>query len=347
MVSTLGEWILVVDDDADNLKAASRILASDRMRASCVRSGEDALRFLRGGGALPDLILLDIHMPGMDGFDALAAIREDPALQRLPVIFLTADEDSEAEIRGLDAGAMDFIKKPFVPKVLLTRVRHIIELTRLQNDLSALVEEKTRAVLEEQGRTARLTMQIVHALAGAIDAKDTYTKGHSMRVAAYSQEIARRCGYPEDRQQRMYMIGLLHDVGKIGIPDTIIGKPDHLDDREYEIVKTHAVQGDKILRNIPEFPELAIGARWHHERYDGLGYPDGIAGDEIPEEARIIAVADSYDAMASKRSYRDVLPQEVIRSEIEKGKSTQFDPVFAEVMLEMMAEDTGYEMREV
>ncbi len=339
-----GDWVLVVDDDAENLHRASRILASGGLRSSCVRSGEEALRLLRGTERRPDLILLDLHMEGMDGFETLCALRGEGVAA--PVVFLTAEEDSGAEIRGLRAGAMDFIRKPFVPEVLLTRARHTIELTRLQNDLASQVEEKTRAVLEREERIARINAQVVHALAGAVDAKDAYTNGHSERVAEYAREIARRLGWDEERQKSVYMIGLLHDVGKIGIPDGIINKPARLTDEEYAIIKTHPVQGGRILGNISEFPELAIGAHWHHERWDGGGYPDGIAGEEIPAEARIIAVADAYDAMASRRSYRGVLPQETIRAELERGSGKQFDPKFAAIMLQMMDEDTEYRMRE-
>lgn len=241
---------------------------------------------------------------------------------------------------------MDFIKKPFVPEVLLTRVRHIIELTRLQNDLESQVREKTAEVVAQQEKLKRLNVQIVMTLSGAVDAKDKYTNGHALRVAEYSREIARRCGYGEEQAQKIYLIGLLHDVGKIGIPDTIINKTSRLSDEEYAITKQHPELGWHILQNIPEFPELAIGAHWHHERYDGKGYPDGISGHAIPEEARIIAVADSYDAMTSRRSYRDVLPQQVARDEIEKGIGTQFDPVFARAMLDMIDEDTEYTMRQ-
>ena len=189
-------------------------------------------------------------------------------------------------------------------------------------------------------------MQIVTALSGAIDAKDTYTNGHSTRVAEYSGEIAKRAGFAPKMQNDIYMMGLLHDVGKIGIPDSIINKPAKLTDEEYGVIKNHSAMGAKILENITEFPRLTVGARWHHERYDGKGYPDGIAGEEIPQEARIIAVADAYDAMSSRRSYRDVLAQEIVREEMEKGKGTQFDPVYAEIMLKMIEEDTGYQMRE-
>ena len=142
------------------------------------------------------------------------------------------------------------------------------------------------------------------------------------------------------------MMGLLHDVGKIGVPDEIINKKGKLTDEEYAAIKVHPEIGDRILKKVKEMPKLSIGARWHHERYDGSGYPDGLKGDEILEEARIIAVADAYDAMTSHRSYRDILPQAVVREEIEKGKGTQFDPVFADIMLRMIDEDKDYMMHE-
>jgi len=142
------------------------------------------------------------------------------------------------------------------------------------------------------------------------------------------------------------MMGLLHDIGKIGVPDAVINKPGRLTDEEYDIIKKHPVMGATILENIKEKRELAIGARSHHEKYGGGGYPDGIKGEEIPEQARIIAVADAYDAMTSYRSYRDPMPQEKVISEIEKGKGTQFDPQFADIMLEMINEDKKYDLRE-
>ena len=279
-------------------------------------------------------------MPGMDGFETMRRLRTmERKISDIPVIFLTADESEEAEKQGLLLGAMDFIKKPFVPEILLLRVRHIIELVRLQRSLSNEVEKKTR-------ENNTLFIHVVQALAESIDAKDTYTNGHSGRVADYTREIAKRYGYRDKRLEDIYMLGLLHDVGKIGIPDAIINKPGKLTDEEFEIIKTHPVKGARILETIEEMPLLATGARWHHERFGGGGYPDGLVGEAIPEEARIIAVADSYDAMSSRRSYRDVLPQEVIRQEIIKGRGTQFDPVFADIMIQMIDEDTQYNMRE-
>lgn len=340
----MSDWILVVDDDASNLRMASHILTTEHMRVSCLKSGEDAILFLEKNR--PDLILLDIHMPGLDGYETIEAVRGNEKTADIPVIFLTADDDSEAETKGLKAGAMDFIKKPFVPEVLLLRVRHTLQLIRLQSDLSREVEKKTQVVKAQHEKLERISMQIVKALSGAIDAKDTYTNGHSTRVAEYAREIAKRAGFSEKLQDDIYMMGLLHDVGKIGIPETIINKPARLTDEEYHVIQTHPLLGAQILSNITEFPKFATGARWHHERYDGKGYPDGIAGEEIPVEARIIAVADAYDAMSSRRSYREVLTQEYVRGELAKGKGSQFDPVFTDIMLQMIDADTEYQMRE-
>ena len=339
-----GDWILVVDDDISNLKIASHILSGEKMRVSCMKSGEDAVKFLQENR--PDLILMDIHMPGMDGFETVAAIQQNEAIADIPVIFLTADDDIDTETRGLQVGAADFLKKPFDPKVLALRVRNIIDLKHLQTDLSREVEKKTQEITAQNEKLERIYKQIVMTLSGAIDAKDTYTNGHSARVAAYSREIARRAGYSKEMQNDIYMIGLLHDVGKIGIPDAIINKPAKLTEEEYAVIKTHPITGAEILKNITEFPKLITGARWHHERYDGGGYPDGISGEDIPTEARIIAVADAYDAMSSRRSYRDALPQQQVRSEVEKGKGTQFDPQYAKIMLAMIDGDTDYQMRE-
>lgn len=333
----MADWVIVVDDDMANLKMAGHILSKNHMRVTALKSGKALLDYI--GENQPDLILLDILMPDMDGFETLEKLRELEGGKDIPVIFLTANEDEESETKGLKLGAMDFIKKPFVPDVLALRVRHIIDLNRLQKNLEMEVDKKTK-------ENERLSLHVVQTLADAIDAKDTYTNGHSGRVARYSREIARRAGYSEKQRNDIYMMGLLHDVGKIGVPDAVINKPARLSDDEFELIKNHPVMGARILKNIKEMPKLATGARWHHERYNGKGYPDGLSGEDIPEEARIIAVADAYDAMTSNRSYRDVLPQGIVREEIEKGRGTQFDPKFADIMLQMIDEDIEYTMRE-
>lgn len=336
----MADWVIVVDDDLANLKMAGHILSRANMRVTALKSGQALIDYIEANGK-PDLILLDIKMPGMDGFETLTKLRETEADtdDKIPVIFLTADENEESETKGLSLGAVDFIKKPFVPDVLTLRVRHIIDLSHLQRSLAHEVHKKTQ-------ENNKLFLHVVEALAKAIDAKDTYTNGHSGRVAAYAREIARRIGYNDEQQNTVYMMGLLHDVGKIGIPDAVINKPAKLNDEEFEVIKTHPVLGAKILGAIKEMPSLANGARWHHERYGGGGYPDNLKGEDIPIEARMIAVADSYDAMTSHRSYRAPLPQNVVRSEIENGKGTQFDPRFADIMIHMIDEDINYEMKE-
>ena len=195
-------------------------------------------------------------------------------------------------------------------------------------------------------RNLKKSMDVVQTLAEAIDAKDTYTNGHSSRVAAYSKEIARRLGFPEAEQNEIYMMGLLHDVGKIGVPDAVINKPGKLTDDEFRQIRNHPATGGRILANIEDMPKLVTGARWHHERYDGTGYPDGLKGENIPMEARIIAVADAYDAMTSNRSYRRGMDQDKVREQIESGKGSQFDPRLADIMIEMIDEDRGYHLRD-
>ena len=331
------EWVVVVDDDRTTQLLAENVLKKHQLKVSTLSSGEELLELMKE--QKPDLILLDIKMPGIDGLETFRQMKRAYPDMTPPVIFLTADDSMEAEAKCLELGAVDFVTKPFTPDVLTLRVKHTLELVHLQRNLSDAVARKT-------SENERLSMHVVQTLAEAIDAKDEYTNGHSTRVAEYSREIARRHGYTTKQQEEIYMMGLLHDVGKIGIPDAVINKPGKLTPEEYETIKTHSRVGARILRKIEEMPKLVEGARWHHERYDGKGYPDGLVGESIPEEARIIAVADAYDAMSSRRSYRDILPQEKIKNEIENGKGSQFDPVFAEIMLAMIDEDPEYKNRE-
>ena len=334
------ERVVVVDDDIIILKHANTILTEAGFKVNCLKNGKLLMDYVKKNQI--DILLLDIRMPEMDGFEVIQALREwekDNSREAIPVIFLTANEDADSEAKGLSLGAMDFIRKPFSSEALKIRVRNLLDLIRLQRDLHHEVTKKT-AQLES------LSLHVVLTLAKTIDAKDAYTNGHSERVAEYSREIARRYGYDEDRQEEIYMMGLLHDVGKIGVPDTVINKPEKLNDEEYALIKKHPIKGAEILATVSEMPKLVTGARWHHERFDGCGYPDGLKGEEIPEEARIIAVADAYDAMTSRRSYRDIIPQDHVKSEIERGMGSQFDQTFAQIMLDMISEDTEYIMHE-
>lgn len=223
------------------------------------------------------------------------------------------------------------------------------ELEELYHSLQKMVADMTAHIdqrIEQERKSARLTREFMLALTKAVDAKDHYTSGHSVRVARYSKEIARRMGKTAKEQEDIYTMGLLHDIGKIGIPKAIIDKNGRLTDEEYQKIREHPVMGYDILKYVKELPALANGARWHHERYDGRGYPDGLAGDKIPEEARIICVADAYDALTSNRAYSSIRPQDEVRAEIIRSKGSQFDPAVADIMAQMIDDDTDYKMRE-
>ncbi|MBQ9376923.1 MAG: response regulator [Schwartzia sp.] len=333
--------ILAVDDVETNLMLLEEILKED-FEVHTARYGPEALLWLASNPC--NLVLIDYRMPGMTGIEVLKIMKADAELERIPVILLTADMATETE--GFQAGAADFIHKPFMPEAILLRVKRILEYEYLRANLEKEVRRQTQIAEKRRLSTERLFDQTVFALAQAIDAKDKYTHGHSRRVAEYARQISRLMGADMEEQRHVFQMGLLHDVGKIGISESIIGKPDRLTDEEYAIIKSHTTIGSDILRCIEEFPDLAIGARFHHERYDGKGYPDGLAGEDIPRTARIIAVADAYDAMTSMRSYRAILPQQRVYEEIQKGRGTQFDPELADIMLRMIETDRRYTMRE-
>lgn len=227
--------------------------------------------------------------------------------------------------------------------VVLLYVFSIIDM----NDAVEQANQQEIQLLRDGQKKMQLMFQeTASALASAIDAKDKYTHGHSSRVAIYSEKIAKLSGKNAEECQDIFFAALLHDVGKIGIPDHVLNKEGKLTDEEFAIIKTHPVIGQQILSSISDSPSLSIGAHHHHERYDGKGYPDGLKGEDIPEIARIISVADAYDAMTSKRSYRDPMPQHVVREEIVKGSGTQFDPEYATAMLHLIDLDTEYDMIE-
>lgn len=218
------------------------------------------------------------------------------------------------------------------------------EATEMLRERVAQLDGEVGSLSAENKRLKRLISETIWALATAVDAKDPYTNGHSGRVADYSWQIAQRLGRDTEYQQRIYYAALLHDIGKIGVPDSVLHKPSRLNDEEYLLIKNHTNIGSEILEGITTVPDIAVGAKHHHERYDGGGYPDGLRGDAIPEIARIIAVADAYDAMTSKRTYNRIVSQDEVREEIRRSMGTQLDPEFAQVMLDLIDEDTEYRM---
>lgn len=228
----------------------------------------------------------------------------------------------------------------FTYGISLTTFASTISLTMM---FLAYEIEVSRSVAENDRKMLR---DVISALAESVDAKDPYTRGHSGRVAMYSQMLAERMGLSRDETIRIMRMATLHDVGKIAVPDAVLNKPGRLTDEEFDLIKSHTERGGDILGKVNSMPELSAGARWHHERYDGKGYPDGLAGEDIPFEARIICVADCYDAMTSDRVYRDHLPQDVVREEIVNGMGTQFDPDVAQAMLHIIDEDEEYLLHE-
>jgi putative two-component system response regulator len=255
-------------------------------------------------------------------------------------------------ITGLIQIAMYFVKTRtfegnaisigILVSLIVTIYSTIKDIQKVSNEKEFLKEKVTAKELKIE----KLTYQSLETLASTIDAKDKYTNGHSNRVANYSREIARRMGKDEAEIIAIYFMGLLHDIGKIGVRDDIINKTSKLTDEEFMVIKNHPTIGYNILKNMTEIPNIEYGARWHHERYDGKGYPDGLKGEQIPEYARIICVADAYDAMTSTRSYRAVMSQEKVRNEIENCRGKQFDPIIAQIMIEMIDEDINYTMKE-
>ena len=231
--------------------------------------------------------------------------------------------------------------------VILSALLYVFALRDLGREVAHARNLEIEFYKEGQKREHALFEQTAEALATAIDAKDKYTHGHSTRVAQYSTQIAREAGKSAEECEKVYFAGLLHDVGKIGVPDAVINKDGKLTDEEFAEIKLHPVYGNQILATIQQSPYLSIGAHYHHERYDGRGYPEGLKGEDIPDIARIISVADAYDAMTSKRSYRDPIPQQTVREELVKGMGTQFDPEYAKIMLHLIDLDIEYGMREI
>ena len=328
--------ILVVDDEEAVIALVKTIMEDQYDIEGC----------LQGTGAVnaakkfrPDLILLDIHLTDTNGFTVMKELKEEEQTADIPILLITGDNDDETEENGFQSGASDYVRKPFAPDVLKARVKRIIDLHRYQQSIEKEVTRQTR-------RSQRLGKEMMLALSKTVDTKDHYTDGHSRRVGALCAEIGRRLGKSGQEQVDLYAVGLLHDIGKIGIHEDIIHKETRLSDDEFAMVKAHTIKGYEILKEITDMPKLWEGARWHHEHFDGSGYPDGRKGEEIPETARIACIADCYDAMTSTRTYSVPKKQSDVRAEIERCKGTWFDPQIADVMLAMIDEDKDYRMNE-
>jgi putative two-component system response regulator len=344
---SMPKTILIVDDSPENLTVLGELLAP-LYKVRVATSGERALR-LAAVEPLPDLILLDVMMPEMDGYEVFEHLRANTVTQNIPVIFVTAMEGAEAELHGLEVGAVDYIAKPIVPPIVLARVNTQLELKQardwLREQNTYLESEVARRMAENE-----LTQTVsIRALAHLAEARDPETGNHILRTQAYVQMLAQELKkYPRFSQllTERYISLLarsapLHDIGKVSIPDAILQKPGALTAQEWAVMKTHAGIGASAIEmaeddaaETVEFLSLAKEiAHSHHEKWDGSGYPDGLAGDAIPVSARIMALADVFDALISLRVYKPAMPYDEACAIIVAGKGVHFDPDIVDAFL--------------
>ena len=340
--------VLVVDDTPDNLSLMSGLL-KDLYQVKVAKNGERALAIARGTPR-PDIILLDVMMPEMDGYEVCRRLKLDPETRDIPVVFLTARTNQEDEHLGLEVGAVDYISKPISPPIVMTRVRNHLQLKqagdllRHQNTyLESEVRRRTEAFRAVRDAT-------IVAMASLAETRDNETGNHIRRTQDYVRILAqglRDTGrYPdfltEETIDLLYRSAALHDIGKVGIPDSVLLKPGRLTPEEFEVMKTHTTLGynalaaaEKVVgENDLSFLRLAREiALTHHERWDGSGYPNGLKGDEIPLAGRLMAVADVYDALISARVYKPAFPHQVAVEEILSGKGRHFDPELVDVFV--------------
>lgn len=296
--------ILVVDDAEPNRELIAAYLEQGGHEVLMAGSGAEALLALQHKGV--DLVLLDIMMPGIDGYEVCTRMRQNFATRLTPVVLVTSLDDRADRIRGMEAGADDFLSKPVNQTELLARVRSLLRVKRLTDQLDS-------------------SEAVIFTLARAVEAKDPFTEQHTSRVADYSRAIAAAAGLPSEEQGAVYRCGMVHDIGKIAISDVILLKPGKLTLKEFESMKRHSVIGEEICRPLRSAAQLMPAIRHHHERWDGSGYPDGLKGTAIPLSARIVAIADAFDAMTSDRPYRQAMPVERAREILVRGRGTQWD----------------------
>ena len=315
--------VLVVDDEPRLRQLVTRIMARDGFECRDAADGAAALAVLDSWPA--PLVLSDLRMPGVDGAELLRAVRE-----RHPgtaVVMVTAVADVEVAVRCLAMGAMDYLTKPFHLEEVRARVRQALERRRLIVDNRAYQRGLEERVAEQARRIEALSIASMQALANALEVKDPYTRGHSLRVGRYAAAIGRALGLGDAAAAELELGGHLHDLGKIGVREAVLNKAGPLTDEEYAHIMEHPVIGWRLLKPLmDDRPAPLAVVRSHHERWDGAGLPDGLAGSAIPVEARVAAVADSFDAMTSRRPYRRGLSVEAATAELVRCAGTQFDP---------------------
>ena len=325
--------ILVVDDKPQNIELLEAHLVPQGYGIVKAGNGEEALEKLSGNQI--DLILLDVIMPGMDGFEVTRRVRQDDAHRLLPIILVTALRETEDRVKGIEAGCDDFISKPVDKMELLARVRSLLKvkayndlMSNYRKDLESEVTRRTEELKHAFERIKAASLDTIYRLSMASEYKDEGTGAHIKRMSRYCAAVARRMGLDESTIETILYAAPMHDLGKIGIPDMILVKPTKLDPIEWEIMKHHAVIGAKILKGSDaEFIRLGETiAQHHHEKWDGSGYPGGLKGIEIPIAGRIAAIADVFDALTSKRPYKEAFPVEKALAIIREGRGSHFDP---------------------
>lgn len=325
--------VLLVDDDNFNLMIMQGMLEETNATILTARNGEEALQQLEANPQL-DIMLLDLQMPVMDGFQVLQLVRQNTRLHTLPVIVVTADQQEVTRVLGM--GANDFLPKPFNPDEMRMRVKNHVRTKRYQdliNNMNAVLEqkvaEKTVALREALALSQEAEYEICLRLGRASEFRDMETGMHTRRISEMSKELALLAGLSERDAEVLRLASPLHDVGKIGIPDRILLKPGKLDDTEMQIMKLHTTIGGRILSEGDRFSSLSAGqivALQHHEKWDGSGYPAGLKGEDIHIFARIVMVADVFDALASDRPYKKAFPLDKIIGIMEDGCGQFFDP---------------------
>ncbi|HMP41047.1 MAG TPA: response regulator [Roseiflexaceae bacterium] len=308
--------ILIVDDDPWIIDVLTRMLTHEGYSIVTARNGLEALEQVRQ--AHPDLILLDVTMPQMDGFTVCRELKTNDQTALIPITMLTGLGDSDHHRQGIEAGADDFLTKPIDQLTLRARIRAQLHLKRLTDQLED-------------------TESVIFMLAQAVEAKDPYTEGHLQRIRYYAEQLAIACGLSVDDVRAVRYGGILHDIGKIGVRDTILLKPGKLTPEEMAEMQRHPEIGAQIISQMRFARRIMPIILGHHERWDGNGYPQKLAGEEIPIGARIIAVVDAYDAMTTNRPYRAAMSREAAFDQLRQARETQFDPDLVDIFVDLVA----------
>lgn len=313
--------ILVVDDNVQARELLRAALLAEGYAVTLAEGGEEALT--KVAEEVPELILLDINMPGLNGYEVCSRLKGTEATRLIPIIFLTSMSDLEDKLRGIEVGADDFLTKPFRKVELLARVKSLLRVKRLNDRL-----ENAENVL--------------FALANAIEAKDPYTEGHIFRVATLALKLGRRLALSAEHQESLWKGGILHDIGKIGVPDAILNKAGRLTAEEIAQMQVHVVVGERICQPLRSIRYLLPVIRHHHEKFNGTGYPDGLRGETIPITARIVGIVDMYDALVTDRPYRPRLSREEAFAILRAGAADgTLDPQLVAAFIAMIQEEEG------